>query len=670
MTTSLSYRPDIDGLRGIAVLLVLLFHCSVPLLPGGYIGVDVFFVISGYLISTILFTDLRAQRFCIALFYQRRIRRIFPALIIVLAATYVFGWVVLFPSEFENLGKHAVGCSLFISNLLLWRETGYFTESAELKPLLHLWSLGVEEQFYLGFPLALWFISRYGWATTRFLGATFILSFALCLYSTLKNPGAAFFLPFTRIWEILAGCLLASLEQDEKSNAKGRAGALFTKCKTSPTMADACSVSGLILISLSAFVIHQGRAFPGAWALLPVTGTVLLIFAGQQARLNRWLLGHKVLVGLGLISYPLYLWHWPLLYFARVISQDDPSAQLKLSLMVLSVILAVFTFRFIERPFRFGSLPAMTSCWRLGTAMTMILLLGFLAYAQKIPSRLGANPEFAAAIQHWYYPFTDNADRYPDFKLDTHLNPHAPGGTVLFIGDSHLQHFWPRIEAVLHDAPERTRPVSLITAPGRPALPNVRNVKSGCPADELFAYALLEAARTNVTTVVFSCFWEKYFIGWHPGREVSGLYRANDPARKVIQLGTPAADRVFAEFGQSIAKLVEAGKEVVVILPTPASTLLDPRSTPRMPFSQKEVTRLALKRSDFESFIHPVKQILNTVVTANGGRTIDPLVYFDENGYFFGQTSDGRFLYQDKHHLRPFYAKEQATFIDALIINP
>ncbi|WP_181883205.1 acyltransferase [Pseudomonas fluorescens] len=311
----LSYRPDIDGLRAFAIISVVLYHAFPAYMRGGFIGVDIFFVISGYLISSIIFKGLEAGNFSFLDFYKRRVNRIFPALIIVLLVCYAVGWFALMAAEFKFLGKHVLGGIGFIQNLVLYKESGYFDTSSELKILLHLWSLGVEEQFYILFPLAAWVLWRRRVLVLPLLIGMAAISFGAGLYKLSVNPSAAFYMPQYRFWEILSGSLLAYFSVFGKSvpgAAKGslRAGNLL-------------SVLGLVFLFASVVLIDKYKAFPGFWALIPVSGAVMMILAGPQAWLNSRLLASKPLVWIGLISYPLYLWHWPVITFIRIIRGDE-----------------------------------------------------------------------------------------------------------------------------------------------------------------------------------------------------------------------------------------------------------------------------------------------------------------------------------------------------------
>jgi peptidoglycan/LPS O-acetylase OafA/YrhL len=332
------YRPDIDGLRAIAVVSVVVFHAFPSLIHGGFVGVDVFFVISGYLISKHIWEELATGTFSIRTFYARRVRRIFPALSLVLLACLVMGWLILTPAEYEQLGKHVVAGALFLSNIVLWKEAGYFDNAAETKPLLHLWSLGIEEQFYIVWPLFLAFFWRYtrhfGWAMVCILGASLAYSVAVVRHDVVGD----FYSPLTRFWELALGAGLAYLVAHQPATSK--ASRSFV------------SLLGLSLILIAAFVMEKDYLFPGAWALLPTLGAAFLIYAGMDAWLNRHVLSLRWLVWIGLISYPLYLWHWPLLSFARIMESGTPSVEMRFWLVAASVVLAWLTYRLLERPVR------------------------------------------------------------------------------------------------------------------------------------------------------------------------------------------------------------------------------------------------------------------------------------------------------------------------------
>lgn len=358
------YRPDIDGLRAVAIISVLTFHAFPSIMPGGFIGVDIFFVISGFLISTITFSSLERNRFSLLEFYSRRILRIFPALILTLVFCATFGWLILFSNEYKQLGKHIAAGSGFIQNFILLGESGYFDNLAETKPLLHLWSLAIEEQFYIFWPLLLMHVWRRQW---NFLSITTIvatISLGANIYLTNSNPSASFYLPISRFWELMIGGILAYISLHRPQLIEGNKN--FQ------------SFLGFSLIFLGLFFINKGREFPGWWALLPTLGAFFFISAGPNTWLNQNFLANKVMVWVGLISYPLYLWHWPLLAFLSIL-EGASSRSGRLGAIVVAFALAWMTYVFIEKPLRFGG-KSRAKIVTLILSASMLFLFGILCF--------------------------------------------------------------------------------------------------------------------------------------------------------------------------------------------------------------------------------------------------------------------------------------------------
>jgi peptidoglycan/LPS O-acetylase OafA/YrhL len=358
------YRADIDGLRAIAVIAVVAFHAFPNLVRGGFIGVDVFFVISGYLISTIIFENLDKGTFSFSEFYARRIRRIFPALLLVLIACFAFGWFTLLADEFKQLGKHIGAGASFISNFILWNKAGYFDNASDTNPLLHLWSLSIEEQFYIVWPLLIWFAWKQKFNLLTVTVAFALTSFLLNLNGIKQDMIATFYSPQTRFWELLSGSLLSwfSLYKNVAiSNMKHKVNFWLSRIvciekqeSDGNLLSNVLAFIGLLLLLYGFWHIHNELSFPGNWALVPILAAVLIITAGSKAWINRIILSNKAAVWLGLISYPLYLWHWPLLSFARIVEGETPSSAIRIAIILLSVALAWLTYKFIERPLRFG----------------------------------------------------------------------------------------------------------------------------------------------------------------------------------------------------------------------------------------------------------------------------------------------------------------------------
>ena len=354
------------------MLLVLNFHAFPVAAPGGFVGVDVFFVISGFLITGIITRELEAGSFSLIGFYNRRIRRIFPALIVVLAATLAMGWFWMLPQAFAQLGSDSFASAAFLANIALLLQSGYFDIESAKKPLLHLWSLGIEEQFYLCWPLLLMLAARLRISVMAVAVVLGIASFLLNVAWIGSDPVATFYLPFTRAFELLAGAVLACgwIKVDQSGAASNRRGWI-----------------GVALIAASVAILDSHRAFPGWWAVLPVAGSVLLLSA-PAAWMNRVVLASPAMVWIGLISYPLYLWHWPLLVFGEMI-KFRPLTLLERELILLaSALLAWATYRFVEIPFRFGR-PSPRKTFSLGAGMALIAAAGFaVVWGRGFDSRL------------------------------------------------------------------------------------------------------------------------------------------------------------------------------------------------------------------------------------------------------------------------------------------
>lgn len=367
------YRPDIDGLRAVSILVVVLFHAFPDDFKGGFVGVDVFFVISGFLIGGLITHELDAGTFSFATFYARRVRRIFPALIVVVAAVLLVGWNSMFPQEFRQLGRHIAASALFVSNFVLLDEVGYFDMEAHTKPLLHLWSLAIEEQFYLLWPLFAWLLRK---RRAMFIAATAAITLASLRFNlSSTETSVAFYSPVSRVWELATGVLLAHIPRHVMARWFGH-----------PIWRDALSGFGLAAIILAVFVT-DAQSFPGWWPLLPVLGAALVIAGGPRSVVNCRLLSASPVVWLGKISYPLYLWHWPLFAFAWLAYGAKPPAEVRYALVAASVLMAWLTYVGIEKPIRFGAWPLRP----VATLSVAMLFLGsggvVIMQSQGLPER-------------------------------------------------------------------------------------------------------------------------------------------------------------------------------------------------------------------------------------------------------------------------------------------
>lgn len=460
------YRPDIDGLRAIAILCVVIFHAFPDKLSGGFVGVDVFFVISGFLISTILYKSLEHGDFSFVDFYGRRIRRIFPAFILVLAATYAAGWYMLLTDEFKQLGSHIAASAGFVQNFVLNQEAGYFDVSSELKPLAHIWSLSVEEQFYLVFPVLVWGIWRTGLNALSVIVLLALISMGLNISAAYKNVTLAFYMPQTRFWELFAGAVLAYLQLFRAARLSHLLkAAIFNSWvfKSPPAtdrrdavMANLIAVLGFLLVISAALGLDRTKPYPSGWALIPVLGACLLILAGPVAWVNRRILTSRVMVQIGLVSYPLYLWHWPLLAFARIMENEVPSLEITFIAVVLSFFLAWLTYHLVERPLR------VKGSGRIQTLILFFLLVligcvGYTTYLRDgLEFRKFAFPfvfegdvgqtEFYAYISKRYYPCSNREIAKESLKWEQYTRCYQSQNRedidVALIGDSHAEHLF------------------------------------------------------------------------------------------------------------------------------------------------------------------------------------------------------------------------------------
>ncbi|MGC2778679.1 MAG: acyltransferase family protein [Bradyrhizobium sp.] len=532
--TPLGYRKDIDGLRAIAVLPVLLYHAFSTAVPGGFYGVDIFFVISGYLITGIIHKQMLSNRFSIADFYARRIRRIFPALVTVVLVTFLIGWFVLPPRELKSLGSNIAGGAIFVQNFILLGQVGYFDLAAEKKPLLHLWSLAIEEQYYIVWPLLLMLIGAW---RRRSLAITIVLaaaSFAACLIVQPRAPDYAFYLPVTRAWELLVGSGLAlwsngrSLEPRSRAPVVRLAGELI-------------AVAALLAIGIAFWRFGRLTPHPGLPTLLPVLGAAVLI-AANGTLVHRFLLSSTPVVFVGLISYPLYLWHYPLMAYARIHFVDGVPVQVMGAIIVASVLLAWLTYRFIERPIRFGRSYGAYKIGALLSGMAALGIVGLVAdrtngLPMRIPESLrGFMLDGSETARFWR---ADKCLLKPDQSASDFAAECAGTGRhplILAWGDSYAASLYP---GLAHFGAERGFEVAEFTASACPPLIGfVHPDRRFCKGANDFV--IQKVAELKPDVVLFYSTWSYGPDDLRNGldRTVSALRELKVP--KIVLLGPPA----------------------------------------------------------------------------------------------------------------------------------
>ena len=491
----MKYRADIDGLRAVAVLPVLFFHAGLSSFGGGFVGVDVFFVISGYVIALSLLEDLRHDRFSILAFYERRVRRIFPALIFTFAATWIAAWVLFLPSHFVDFSKSLFASAAFISNLYFWKYSGYFENSALLRPLLHTWSLSVEEQFYIFMPIAMYVIARFLKARwTLALLPVIAASLALSIFATTTAPTANFFLLPTRAWELLLGVLLALQPPPPLRGVK----------------AELTAALGIGLIAFAVFAYSKFTPFPGLSALPPCVGAALLIYAGTHERTRvSQVLSLRPLVWIGLISYSLYLVHWPIVVFTRYTTLREPTSLQIAAIIIASLALAALSWRFIEQPFRRPKKRASRTVLLSGgiASMAVAMAIGAVGVGlQGAPWRFTDLPKMAEdKADHWKtgtcFLLNDPDYRQWDAKACTRTTG-APQNALLW-GNSFAAHYVP---GILENAGMMSANVMQYTAAGcPPVLDYYSYARPRC--QEFNRHALEIIKQYDIKTVILSSRW-------------------------------------------------------------------------------------------------------------------------------------------------------------------
>jgi peptidoglycan/LPS O-acetylase OafA/YrhL len=633
-----TYRADIDGLRAIAVMAVLVYHAFPQWLPGGFVGVDVFFVISGFLITAILLGEVSKGEFSILRFYVRRARRLFPALLVVMIVSAIACWAFMFGFEWRNIGKHLVAGAAYLSNVLLWREVGYFDPQAEAKPLLHLWSLGVEEQFYLVWPLLLWLMYRAARQRPLLLtGGLALMSFVACIWVTRTNLPAAFYLPLTRFWELAAGGMLA-MTLLRKSGPQAR-GMQFV------------GIAGLVLIVVSLLLDYAPGTFPGAVAVIPVAGSALVILAGPGSWANRHVLGSQPFVYIGRISYPLYLWHWPLLSLAFLVTDGELTPQLRCGLLVLAMLLAGLTERFVERPFR-ASVPApqaFVQARNLWIATAAVGVLGLIVWQGFLPARAQAS-----AV----------ASRVESAKLDWNAPVNAeirrnPAARIVLIGDSHMQQYWPRVLRVVDETRNPLLPsIELVTSSGCAPVPGLARI--GNPCHEFVAAALAGSRAPEVTRVVLAASWAGL-------ASRDDLYLASDPQRRPIRFLAAEGRGPLEQWTRELASLRAMGKDVVVVLSSPRGRAVRPELQYDRWRAAATGVEVSIPRNELYAEVAGVDDAIRAAATAAGARIVEPFDLICSAERCAVIDDEGRPIFTDESHLRASYVRDNARFLDELL---
>ncbi|WP_338585892.1 acyltransferase family protein [Pseudomonas sp. MAG733B] len=659
----LAYRPDIDGLRAVAILSVIIFHAFPARFQGGFVGVDIFFVISGFLISSIIFKGLHRGDFSFTEFYAHRIKRIYPALIVVLVACYIFGWISLLPDEFQQLGKHIAAGAGFVQNVILLNEVGYFNVDAELKPLLHLWSLAIEEQFYLVYPVLAFFVWRAGLNLLTIVILLSLVSIGLNVDGVSRDPISTFFMPQTRFWELLAGSILAYIQLYKKNQlTRFLQNLLFHPVlfrhppqsdQRGAVLNNLYSIFGLFFLIAAFFLIDKSKLFPGWWAILPVSGAFLLILSGPDAWVNRVVLSNRLMVFIGVISYPLYLWHWPILSFARIVESEIPSREIRVGAVLLSVLLAWLTYILIEKPIRLGRKSWMKTAV-LSISMVVVGLVGYSTFLKEgLPFRVERFAKISKAAGEWEYPGRLVNEKFSGINYYAQYSNKK--SLTLFVGDSNIEQYYPRVRALIEDDAIDANGAIFKTGGGCLAIPDVEYdlQHKHCSALMQEAFRLAQE-RPDISTVVIGSLWNAYLT--------NGTFMA-------ARFGVGSSEYVEAlnKLGLYIKNLRLLNKRVYVVLNIPAGNKLDPKYMVQrdlMSFpSVLSIRDSSVRRDDLDQLYGQVQSDLARVAKTSGASTINPMDFLCADNCP-GVDAQGEPMYKDADHLRPRFVRQNANFID------
>lgn len=647
------YRPEIDGLRTLAVLPVILFHAGLPGFGGGFVGVDVFFVISGYLITRILADEISAGRFSLLGFYERRARRILPALFLVMGLSFVFAWFWMLPRPFLDFSRSLVAVSLFASNIEFWRETGYFEAMTVSKPLLHTWSLAVEEQFYIVFPVLLGLLGR--WRVRLrlcVLGGLAVLSLGWAQYLSAHDPDAAFYLPFSRAWELLAGALLAL------NMGQGRP---LPRPLPRP-LAEALATAGLAAIVLPIVLFSHETPTPSLWTLVPVLGAVLIIgFADARTGVGR-ILATRAMVGIGLISYSAYLFHQPLQAFTRLLALQEPSPLLLAAVGLLAVPLGWLSWRFVERPFRDRKVPITRGRLFAGCALVSAVFIGLgvqghltRGWPDRLPPAVVAATEAATERNEPEMACRFNDASTPALPVARCLVPGKP--MVALMGDSHSFMYGASLRKALVARGMGFYQISrsgCIPLPGFVLRDQIHGARS-CDHHVQQVWSQLDTLGPDV--IVLSARWTAELLGVAFDNGAGAVVPENgdrhvdlrDPRRAVDDPARIA--EVAAAMRAGLQKLLE-NHRIILIYPTPEAGWNVPEYAGRLLLHGQQITTLTTPSRVARDRNAPITELFDSIDSPNlfRVRPIDILCDTRRPGRCL-TMQDGRSLYVDDNHL-------------------
>ena len=650
-----NYRPDIDGLRAIAVLSVLFFHSGFEVFSGGYVGVDIFFVISGFLITTIIVREIGENKFSVTTFYERRFRRILPAVITVVAVSLLVAIFLLDFKEYENLARSSIANNLFMSNIYFYNETGYFDGPAELKPLLHTWSLSVEEQYYVFFPLLLLFIAKVGGKKyLYFLIPIFFLSFGASVLGMNMDKSAVFYLLPTRAWELLIGSLLAIVTLPRIQNI---------------VVLNVIAALGLLLMVYSIFGFTRETPFPSGYAALPAFGAALVIYTGGAGTtLVNQFFAIRPIVFVGLISYSLYLWHWPLIVYTKSFKVVGLTTAEQFLLLGVIFILSVLSWHFVETPFRKKRwLPDKRSIFAGSFAATAVLLLAGLSvlYYDGYPGRysfnqsmdeLDGDPEW----KHWH-ACEDVETQFAEHKDLCTIGKQGGKASFILWGDSHAR----ALASAVHASADRNGTSGVVAS--HTACPPLQGIERPGQLDcRKFNQTILDylSRHPEISTVILAARWALITKGTRYKDEAGGPVKLID----ILSRGQePNSNPELFDVGlrRIIHSLQGMGKRVVLVKPVPEIGYDVPAASHSAGITGRDVNLLvAPSMIEYISRIEEVLVVFSRLERDLSVETVDPAAFLC--GDICVVLDDGVALYRDDNHLSTFGSKYVSVAFDHL----
>ena len=626
----MQYRKEIDGLRAIALIPVILFHARIDWFSGGYVGVDVFFVISGYLITSLIVAEKEAGTFTLLDFYERRARRIIPALFFVTLVCIVPAWLWMMPNQLKDFAQSVVALALFSSNILFWRKGDYFLATADDMPLLHTWSIAVEEQYYVLFPIFLLLL----WAKGRrwliaIIAATAVASLALAEYGWRHHPGANFYLAPTRAWELMLG-VLAAFYLRAYSHSK------------SAWLNQTASLGGVGLIMLAVTAFDRNTPVPSLYALIPTLGTVLVICFGDRTTLVGRLLSIPAIVGIGLVSYSAYLWHHPLFAFARIRSLQEPGLWLYGFLCAVTFGLAYLTWRYIEKPFRerkrLSSVQILGLASAMSTGLVAIGLAGHLqnGFEQRVNGRVLSLSGYEEDVNPRLKECRSGGSKLipPQASCVYGTNP-VP--RIALWGDSHADQLAVPLEELV-----KSRSESFIefAYAGCPPLTNVIRIDS--PESRCSDYNLQVMNYLMETDSIDTVVMHAYWIGYIDG----GLLKAVG-----AQPGSNT-DSIARELASVVQRLVRARKKVILVFPVPKMPFNPPHYLAKKLMFTSDVGDLSITVDEYKKQSAKSFAVLSSIARGNAVETVYPHVAMCNIDANRCAAVDGdRVFYRDDGHV-------------------